>query len=126
MRRSGTSWALAAFVALGLGGAAHGAGVTPGEAAPIATGDSAAPPAEAVDPHAAPTQIAWPPLPADEEDALDGPLPPRKVHGMIEAGIGTGGYREVGGMVNIPIGQSGDVTVAVQKTEGAYGRYRWR
>ena len=38
-------------------------------------------------------------------------------HGQIEVGVGTGGYRHIGGVVCKPIGENGSVTVAVDHTE---------
>ena len=43
--------------------------------------------------------------------------PDRKPHGEVWGGVGTGGYREVGGVVTQPIGECGSVTIAVDKTE---------
>jgi hypothetical protein len=48
-----------------------------------------------------------------------------KPHGEVWAGVGTGGYREVGGVVTQPVGDCGQVTIGVDRTEGAHGR-RWR
>lgn len=49
--------------------------------------------------------------------------PPKdgKPHGEVWAGVGTGGYREVGGVVTQPVGDCGSVTVGVSRAEG-----RWR
>ena len=33
------------------------------------------------------------------------------------AGIGTGGYRQIGGVVTQPIGDCGQVTIAIDKVE---------
>jgi hypothetical protein len=128
MRQSNTAWLLslaAGCAALGLATAASAAQTTADDAAPIATSNGSAAPTDKVDPHAAPALITWPALPGDDD--ADAPPPPRKIHGMVEAGVGTGGYREVGGVVTIPLGkdgQSGEVTVAVQQVNG--GRSRWR
>lgn len=55
------------------------------------------------------------------------PAPPdRKPHGEVWAGIGTHGYREVGGVVTQPIGDCSSVTIAVSHTEGDFGRHRGR
>lgn len=45
-----------------------------------------------------------------------------KPHGEVWAGIGNHGYREVGGVVTQPIGKCGSLTVAVDKTDGNFGR----
>jgi hypothetical protein len=48
--------------------------------------------------------------------------PDRKPHGEVWAGIGTHGYREVGGVVTQPIGDCGSVTIAVSHSEADFGR----
>lgn len=59
-------------------------------------------------------------------EAKRGCTPPddRKPHGEVWAGVGTGGYREVGGVVTQPIGQCGSVTIAVDKMENDNYRRR--
>lgn len=47
-----------------------------------------------------------------------------KPHGEVWAGIGTRGYRTVGGVVTQPIGDCGSVTVGVSRTESDFGRRR--
>ena len=47
-----------------------------------------------------------------------------KPHGEVWAGVGTGGYRNVGGVVTQPLGDCAQVTVAIDHTEGGYGRRR--
>lgn len=49
------------------------------------------------------------------------PPPDRKPHGEVWAGIGTGGYRSVGGVVTQPIGNCGSLTVGVSYERGRYG-----
>ncbi len=39
-------------------------------------------------------------------------LSPRTIHGQVTAGIGSSGYREVSGVADLPIGQTGDLVVA--------------
>ena len=39
--------------------------------------------------------------------------PDKKVHGEVFAGVGTAGYREIGGAVCIPVGDHGAVSIAV-------------
>ncbi|HZZ34852.1 MAG TPA: hypothetical protein VFE03_03940 [Caulobacteraceae bacterium] len=49
----------------------------------------------------------------------------KQAHGEIDVGIGTHGYRHIGGVVCKPIGENGSVTIAVDHTEwGGYGRRR--
>jgi len=50
--------------------------------------------------------------------------PDRAPHGEVWAGVGTGGYRNVGGVVTQPLGDCAQVTVAIDHTEGGYGRRR--
>jgi len=45
-----------------------------------------------------------------------------KPHGEVWAGVGTGGYRNVGGVVTQPLGDCAQVTVAIDHSEGGYGR----
>jgi hypothetical protein len=54
----------------------------------------------------------------------DGPAP-RTIHGEVSAGVGTGGYRNVSGVADIPVGQTGDLIVAASSTSGQVrgGRY---
>ena len=40
-----------------------------------------------------------------------------KPHGEVWAGVGTGGYRNVGGVVTQPIGECGSATIAINRTE---------
>jgi hypothetical protein len=47
-----------------------------------------------------------------------------KPHGEVWAGVGTRGYREIGGVVTQPLGKCGSLTVAVDRTEGDFGRRR--
>ena len=46
------------------------------------------------------------------EDDLVGAPEERKMHGVVSAGIGTGGYRSFGAAVTLPIGEQADLTVA--------------
>jgi hypothetical protein len=51
---------------------------------------------------------------SDQDETDDrGPVRDRKVHGVVSVGVGTGGYREVSGAVTGPIGDNGQVTVAI-------------
>lgn len=47
-----------------------------------------------------------------------------KPHGEVWAGIGTRGYRTIGGIVTQPLGDCGQVTVGVSRTESDFGRRR--
>jgi hypothetical protein len=48
----------------------------------------------------------------------------RKPHGEVWGSVGTGGYRGVGGVVTQPIGDCGQVTIAVSHEEGRGWRRR--
>ena len=49
-----------------------------------------------------------------------------KPHGEVWVGVGSRGYKEVGGVVTQPIGDCAEVTVAVSRTEGGGPRRRHR
>ena len=49
-----------------------------------------------------------------------------KPHGEVWGAVGTGGYREVGGVVTKPIGDCATLTVGISQTQGGYGRMRGR
>ncbi|MFC5371381.1 hypothetical protein ACFPIF_02380 [Brevundimonas faecalis] len=51
---------------------------------------------------------------------------PRKVHGMVSAGFGTGGYRDYAATVSMPLGESGMLNLSISQTKNApwsYGYY---
>ena len=50
-----------------------------------------------------------------EEAAETGPPAERKMHGMVEAGIGTGGYRSYGAAVSLPVGENGRLDLAYRE-----------
>ncbi len=94
--------------------------------------------APAAGPTAPPASTTAPPLSAAPEEADQppplamGPCGPEKVkadgtletkpHGELEAGIGTGGYRHIGGTICQPIGQNGAVALGVSQTQMSGGR----
>ncbi len=53
----------------------------------------------------------------------DEPIEERRVRGEVWAGIGTNGYRDVGGAVSIPIGESGQANLYFSKTENDFRRW---
>ncbi len=56
-----------------------------------------------------------------DDDA--GPIK-RKVHGSVEVGVGTGGYRHMSASALFPVGETGTLGVAVSQTEfGKNGRW---
>lgn len=84
------------------------------EDAPIAT----APQAQAADAKSD-TVAQIPDARATQAEGPQGePEDDRRPHGMVEVGVGTGGYRRAAGVVTAPLGKTGQITVAVEKTEG--------
>lgn len=45
----------------------------------------------------------------------------RKVHGVVEVGVGTGGYRSVYARTDVPLGETGRLSLAFEDTN--YGRH---
>jgi hypothetical protein len=68
--------------------------------------------------------------PAPEEVAeAQGRCPTRvdkRPHGEVWGSVGTGGYREVGGVVTQPIGDCATVTIGMSRTEGRFAGPRHR
>ncbi|WP_337185513.1 hypothetical protein [Phenylobacterium sp.] len=64
-----------------------------------------------------------PVLEADEADALPGVVPrrDRRIHGEVAVGVGTGGYRSVYARADMPVGETGRVSIAVQEARGRFG-----
>lgn len=50
-----------------------------------------------------------------DESAEPGAPAERKMHGMVEAGIGTGGYRSYGAAVSLPVGENGRLDLAYRE-----------
>lgn len=46
----------------------------------------------------------------------------RKMHGVVEAGVGTGGYQSFAAAVSMPLGDSGRLDIAVSQTRNDYRR----
>lgn len=54
---------------------------------------------------------------------------PRKMHGQVSVGMGTGGYRDYAAAVSLPIGENGVLNLSVSQTKNSpwgygYGSYR--
>lgn len=49
--------------------------------------------------------------------------PDRKIHGEIEAGIGSDGYRSLSGVVTGPLGKNGTLTIAASTSRGRFPVY---
>jgi hypothetical protein len=114
----------AEVIATGVGGAPP-----PAAEPPPAVGDQ---PGEAARAQAigdwAQRVMAGEPAPEDQPPARSGRcvrVEDRQPHGQVWAGIGTHGYRNVGGVVTQPVGDCGRVTIAIDHTE-SNGRWRRR
>ena len=95
---------------------------------PDAPSPQAAVRAQAVDPHGLTTDqqiqrwMSAPPRDSGAPTWVDhkrAPLDDREVHGEFNAGIGTGGYRQYGGTVSMPIGSSARLDLSYEKIENA-------
>jgi hypothetical protein len=119
--------AFATAVALFLAGPALADGpITTAPAAGPASPQPTAPSPELPRPGEAPPQgpqMAMGPC-GPEKVKPDGSLE-KAPHGEVEAGLGTGGYREIGGSVCQPLGKDGFVAISAGQTQGDYG-YRRR
>ena len=64
-----------------------------------------------------------PPVDAKAADDVDGVVAreDRKVHGVVEVGVGTGGYRSVYVQTDMPLGENGRLRLAFEDTK--YGRH---
>jgi hypothetical protein len=49
--------------------------------------------------------------------------PDGKAHGEVWGGVGTSGYRDVGGAVTVPTGKCSSVSIAIDRAQGDFG---WR
>jgi hypothetical protein len=49
----------------------------------------------------------------------------RRIHGMVAVGVGTGGYRQAYGQADIPLGDTGQLSIAVDESrlKGRFGRW---
>lgn len=53
-------------------------------------------------------------------EATDEPADDRKMHGEVSFGIGTGGYRDYGVAVSLPIGENGRLDLRYRQVENGY------
>ena len=51
------------------------------------------------------------------------PADDRKMHGEISFGIGTGGYRDYGAAVSLPVGEHGRLDLSYRQVENGYAYY---
>ena len=65
--------------------------------------------------------------PAAEPFADDGRLigETRKMHGEVNVGVGSHGYRSYGAWVSLPLGSSGRLDLSVQQVENGFGYGPW-
>lgn len=64
--------------------------------------------------------------PADEPFAgggygAEGQAVDRRMHGMVDVGVGTGGYRSYGGAISLPVGESGSLNLSFRQVENGFG-----
>lgn len=45
----------------------------------------------------------------------------RKMHGEVNVGVGTGGYRDFGLAMSLPLGESGRINLSYRQVENGYG-----
>lgn len=58
---------------------------------------------------------------ASEEGLTGMVLDDRKVHGEVSLGIGTGGYRSVYARTDLPVGETGRLSIAIAQSKNDYG-----
>lgn len=85
--------------------------------APIATSNGG-PPAEAASTTAAQIDDFIRTSPAAERDAAPLAEEPRRIHGEVSVGAGSHGYRSVAAQAVIPVGKTGSVGIAVERSQG--------
>ncbi|RZJ74134.1 MAG: hypothetical protein EON88_37900 [Brevundimonas sp.] len=54
-------------------------------------------------------------------ETAERPVDDRKMHGWVEAGIGTGGYRTYGAAVSLPIGENARLGLSYSESKNDYG-----
>lgn len=108
-----TAFGLAAAL---LAGPALSAAPAPADA-PVATADLAAPSvSEQIDAYIRSSPAAT--LPADSAPGVTAGAQDRRVHGVVEVGVGTHGYRSVYLQSDMPIGRTGTLSVAASESRG--------
>jgi hypothetical protein len=93
------------------------------EDAPVATADATSPSvSQQIDAYLRSSPAAT--LPTDTAPGVTAGTEDRKVHGMVEASVGSGGYRSLYLQSEMPIGKTGTLSVAIEQSEGrGYGGY---
>lgn len=54
-------------------------------------------------------------------ETAEQPADDRQMHGWVEAGIGTGGYRSYGAAVSLPIGENGRLGLMYRESKNEHG-----
>jgi hypothetical protein len=54
-------------------------------------------------------------------ETAGGPAEDRKMHGEVSLGIGTGGYRDHGAWVSLPLGETGRLDISYRQVENGFG-----
>jgi len=54
-------------------------------------------------------------------ERAEGPVDDRKMHGEVSVGFGTGGYRDYGVAVSLPLGETGRLAISYRQVENGYG-----
>ena len=114
-------WTLFAAVLLIAPGAAFAQAAAPADPDQVV---NTAPAGPAAPPKTTPNgQVASVSDAAHEDDVEDdGPVRDNRVHGEITVGAGTNGYREVSGAATVPLGDTGQASIAVDSEQLNYHR----
>lgn len=106
---------------------ANSAGVAAAMAAPQPAVEALAPTAQDAAPHGMTTEqqiqnwiASRAPGESFEQAVASAPADDRQMHGMVEAGIGTGGYRSYGAAVSLPIGENGRLDLSYREGKNDY------
>jgi len=54
-------------------------------------------------------------------ETAGGPADDREMHGEVSFGIGTGGYRDYGAAVSLPLGENGRLNISYRQVENGFG-----
>ncbi|MGH6978537.1 MAG: hypothetical protein ACRED4_04500 [Brevundimonas sp.] len=54
-------------------------------------------------------------------DSEYGEASARRMHGMVDVGVGTGGYRSYGAAVSMPLGETGTLNLSFRQVENGFG-----
>ena len=106
---------------------ANSSGVAAAMAAPQPAVEAPAPTAQDAAPHGMTTEqqiqnwiASRAPGESFEQAVASAPADDRQMHGMVEAGIGTGGYRSYGAAVSLPIGENGRLDLSYREGKNDY------